>query len=144
MQNNLATFSPSSYTYISIDIVFKMVADAVVYHPTVAHYLRFVATTGTSWSLLFDMPPTPPPLGLVLTHSSPQLAAINSSVPFNTSHDSAHGTSFALTTLLGSSRPMRPSRSNLASRGKRYAWARMSSTSKPRPSRPIAKIWIQC
>lgn len=25
-----------------------MVADAVVYHPTVAHYLRFVATTGTS------------------------------------------------------------------------------------------------
>lgn len=25
-----------------------MVADAVVYHPVLAHYLRFVATTGTS------------------------------------------------------------------------------------------------
>lgn len=24
-----------------------MVADALVYHPAVAHYLRFVATTGT-------------------------------------------------------------------------------------------------
>lgn len=24
-----------------------MVADAVVYHPALAHYLRFVATTGT-------------------------------------------------------------------------------------------------
>lgn len=23
-----------------------MVADALIYHPTVAHYLRFVATTG--------------------------------------------------------------------------------------------------
>jgi hypothetical protein len=26
----------------------KMVADLLVYHPTVAHYLRFVATTGTA------------------------------------------------------------------------------------------------
>lgn len=25
---------------------FTMVADALVYHPTVSHYLRFVATTG--------------------------------------------------------------------------------------------------
>jgi hypothetical protein len=25
----------------------KMVADALVYHPTVSHYLKFVATTGT-------------------------------------------------------------------------------------------------
>lgn len=25
----------------------KMVADAVIYHPTVAHYLKYVATTGT-------------------------------------------------------------------------------------------------
>jgi hypothetical protein len=24
-----------------------MVADALIYHPTVAHYLKFVATTGT-------------------------------------------------------------------------------------------------
>ena len=29
-------------------LFFKMVADAVIYHPTVAHYLRFVATTGES------------------------------------------------------------------------------------------------
>ena len=29
-----------------------MVADALVYHPTVAHYLRFVATTGESQTLL--------------------------------------------------------------------------------------------
>jgi hypothetical protein len=25
----------------------KMVADALIYHPTVSHYLKFVATTGT-------------------------------------------------------------------------------------------------
>lgn len=25
-----------------------MVADALIYHPSVAHYLKFVATTGTS------------------------------------------------------------------------------------------------
>ena len=24
-----------------------MVADALIYHPTVSHYLKFVATTGT-------------------------------------------------------------------------------------------------
>ena len=29
-----------------------MVADAVIYHPTVAHYLRFVATTGGSLMLV--------------------------------------------------------------------------------------------
>ena len=27
-----------------------MVADAVIYHPTVSHYLKFVATTGKSLS----------------------------------------------------------------------------------------------
>jgi len=30
-----------------------MVADAVIYHPTVAHFLKYVATTGT--------PLSPPP-----------------------------------------------------------------------------------
>ena len=34
------------------DSILKMVADALVYHPTVAHYLRFVATTGESQTLL--------------------------------------------------------------------------------------------
>ena len=33
-----------------------MVADAVIYHPTVAHYLRFVATTGGSRTLAFYAP----------------------------------------------------------------------------------------
>lgn len=35
-------FSPPVLPFTNI----KMVADAVIYHPTVAHYLRFVATTG--------------------------------------------------------------------------------------------------
>lgn len=28
-----------------------MVADALIYHPTVSHYLKFVATTGPSSAL---------------------------------------------------------------------------------------------
>ena len=28
-----------------------MVVDAVLYHPTIAHYLRFVATTGNAFPL---------------------------------------------------------------------------------------------
>ena len=35
-----------------------MVADAVVYHPTVAHYLRFVATTGGSLTLSWLLCPS--------------------------------------------------------------------------------------
>ena len=31
-----------------------MVADAVVYHPAVAHYLRYVATTGTPVDVLIE------------------------------------------------------------------------------------------
>ena len=46
----LAAKSPSSCR--QTDPILKMVADALVYHPTVAHYLRFVATTGTSHTLL--------------------------------------------------------------------------------------------
>ncbi len=38
-----------------------MVADAVVYHPTVAHYLRFVATTGESPNLPLRCHPLPSP-----------------------------------------------------------------------------------
>ena len=126
---------------ISTDSFFKMVADAVVYHPTVAHYLRFVATTGGSWALSYLLRPSRLPM---LTGSSPQLAVTSSSAPFNTSLASTHGTSSAPTTLLDSSRLTKRSRSNSASHGKRYAWVRMSSISKPRPSRLIARTWIQC
>lgn len=43
--------STSGRTFLQLlqDIILVlaiMVADALVYHPTVAHYLRFVATTG--------------------------------------------------------------------------------------------------
>lgn len=33
-----------------------MVADSLVYHPTVAHYIRFVSSTGNS-----PVPPVSPP-----------------------------------------------------------------------------------
>ena len=33
-----------------------MVADALVYHPTVAHYLKFVATTGTFAGIALSLP----------------------------------------------------------------------------------------
>ena len=78
------------------------------------------------------------------TGSSPQLAAIRYSALYNTSPAFTHGTSSAPTTLPGSLRPSKPSRSNSASHEKRYAWAKMLSTLKPRPLRLIARLWIQC
>ena len=29
-----------------------MVSDAIIFHPTVAHYLRFLATTGKAYSVM--------------------------------------------------------------------------------------------
>jgi hypothetical protein len=40
-----------------------MVADALVYHPTVAHYLKFVALTGKRPGGAPRPPPPPPPPG---------------------------------------------------------------------------------
>jgi len=34
----------------------NMVVDAVIYHPTVSHYLKYVATTGTSFQTSSDCP----------------------------------------------------------------------------------------
>lgn len=45
------------------NLFFNMVADAVIYHPTVAHYLRFVATTGESQTVH---------ISIVEAHSSAQ------------------------------------------------------------------------
>ena len=52
--------SRSSSSYRETDSILKMVADALVYHPTVAHYLRFVATTGGSQTLLHMTVGSPP------------------------------------------------------------------------------------
>ena len=48
-----------------------MVADAVIYHPTVAHYLRFVATTGESQAVH---------LSIVAPKSSPNANTLPSTV----------------------------------------------------------------
>ena len=53
------TAAKSPLSYKQTDSILKMVADALVYHPTVAHYLRFVATTGKSQTL-FHMTVEPP------------------------------------------------------------------------------------
>ena len=47
-----------------------MVADAVIYHPTVAHYLRFVATTGGSRTLLLF------PLSAIYSNANTLLSAV--------------------------------------------------------------------
>lgn len=39
-------YSKFCFLLSGVDKDITMVADAVIYHPTVAHYLRFVATTG--------------------------------------------------------------------------------------------------
>lgn len=53
MQQPSASLSEKRTTSTAIN----MVADAVVYHPTVAHYLRFVATSGT---FIFHLQATTP------------------------------------------------------------------------------------
>lgn len=97
-------------SYVVVCATGKMVADAVVYHPTVSHYLRFVATTGKSR------------LSSVTANSYSvwaQSVATSSYVPYNTSHDSMHGTFTAPTIPNVSLCPSKPSRSSSAWSAKR-------------------------
>jgi hypothetical protein len=105
-----------------------MVADALIYHPTVSHYLKFVATTGT---VSLYLPLSHPSysqllhafLLLLLAHphfyeptNVPQSAATKSSAPSNTSRASSPGISTAQTMRNPASRPSRRPRNNSASR----------------------------
>ena len=90
---------PSQQHQNTSSSVITMVADALVYHPTVAHYLKYVATTGTSpvWLLPFydgddDYIHQP------LTHNTavkltsyPQSAETSCSARYNTFRASTHG-----------------------------------------------------
>lgn len=116
----LSKTSPAYQSSIATTVI--MVADAVIYHPTVAHYLRFVATTGTPCPLLHSTPSQPQP-----HPSSPfpspqanptpflqQSAATNSSARSNTSPASTPGTCCARTRSPAPSPPSTPSRSSSA------------------------------
>lgn len=87
-----------------------MVADALVYHPAVTHYLRYVATTGRH--------PLP---GVPLqsrVSNIPQSAATRSSEPSSTLQDFMPGTSIEPTTRLAPSSHGLLSRTNSASLGR--------------------------
>lgn len=113
-----------------------MVAEAIAYHPAIAHYLRFVATTGES-----GLPETmslnhchchghghghlPSDIYIPLylkkeTHpnyspfKTPQSAVIRSSVPSNTGPASTHGTSLEQMSPSQPSSPGPPSSLNSA------------------------------
>lgn len=106
-----------------------MTADALIYHPTVSHYLRFVATTGmflVPAPLYFSDTPG-------LTSSSLQSVATSSSALFSTSPVSTRGTCSAPTAHLALSPPSKLSRSNSPLPVKPSASARMWSTSKLPP-----------
>jgi len=131
-------FSPSRYilsVFVGSDEADKMVADALVYHPTVSHYLKFVATTGmlpllvssiptiqsvipASSHFTSETPVSPSPVSYIptctsLTNPSFQSGATRSSALSNTSPASSPGTCTAPTDPLRPSprmkRPRRPS-----------------------------------
>ena len=102
-----------------------MVADALVYHPTVAHYLRFVATTGKStsipccamrhWGPMHLLPVISGSLwisgfSLDILTSPRQSAATRSFGRCSTSRASIPGTYSARTRLRRTSRHGKPSR----------------------------------
>lgn len=70
-----------------------MVADAIMYHPTVTHYLKLVGTTG----MLFPFPSThsgvAPALTTALVLPAPKSAATSSCGRCSTSPASMYGTS---------------------------------------------------
>ena len=125
--------SISTTLYCAFTDTTKMVADALVYHPSVAHYLRFVATTG-EFVLLSDMAGAEH-----LKSDVTRFYELSS-----TFLDFMPGICSEQTAPPETSYLSKPSRSNLVLRENVSESARMSSTSRPRQLLLIARTWTPC